>query len=96
MHKPLIENMAVRVSVAVFIVVFVSGIVAGEVAWKVSMSHRMNQLNTSINHMDKKIVGRSLEGWHRTQMRLWVAQSKLKNPTWEPMAVDEIPHDFNP
>lgn len=79
----MLENSSVRVVTLAVTVIFICGLVAAEVAWKTNMQRDIKELKIEIQHLNERVVGKSPNGWHRNDMRLWILETEKLNPGWK-------------
>lgn len=79
----LVENQYVRVGSVVLVVLALCGFVAGEFTWRTNLSRDIAALAEDVGELNGKIVGKSVQGWHRPDMELWIHRTENKNPEWD-------------
>lgn len=86
----LIENQYVRVASAAAVFVVVIGVVVAETRWKSRVRHDIDDaakerqrefsaIRQTLQKIDGKIVGKTSNGWHRTDMEEWSLRAELQN-----------------
>ena len=82
MNNKLLENSRVRITTAIVAAVFVTTVIVGETIWKCNVSRDLRDMRINLERLDNNIVGKSPNGWHRTDMAQWVRRTERENTEW--------------
>jgi hypothetical protein len=82
-------NTYVRLGAVIAVLVGIITFVIKEVEYRTNLQRDLEQLTVNIQKLtkqiekiDNKVVGKSPEGWHRPDMKLWILETERENPNW--------------
>lgn len=96
--KGLVENSYVRLATAVGAFIFAATIGIGEIEYRTNLnrdlkdlSSHISRLEESVRKLENKIVGKTPEGFHRTDMFYYNSEIQRLNPGWKGVNPYELP-----
>lgn len=82
----LFENSYIKMGTVITVLIFLVTLVIHEAEYRTNLSRdlldiakEVKKLEETVDRLDKKIVGKTPEGWHRNDMKLWTLEAEKKN-----------------
>lgn len=87
MVKDLLEDSRVKLGTAIACVIAVVAYVRYDTAWRTTVDHRFERMAETMDRIDKRIVGKAPDGWHRRDMLEYSIEAERLNKDWNSPSV---------
>lgn len=81
------DNIYLKLGTAVAIMLFLLQFVQWEAAYRANLERDLSDLRAQVVLLNETLRNNHLEHWSRTDMRLWVLETRSLNPQWQPAPV---------
>ena len=75
-----LRHATVSAGSAVVVVAAILTFTVKQVAWQTTINLKLEEITQDVKDVNKKIVGNSAQGWHKSDMRAFVREAGIMNP----------------